>query len=59
MKDTVEGIPKVYWSGSEGEYNALVMDLLGPSLEELRVFCGNKFSIQTILMIAVQLVVRA
>jgi len=34
----------------------MVLDLLGPNLEELKVFCGNKFSIQTILMLGIQLV---
>ncbi|CAG8498488.1 9628_t:CDS:2 [Diversispora eburnea] len=29
-------IPKVHWFGTEGIYNALVMDLLGPSLRALR-----------------------
>ncbi len=29
------GIPKMHYFGAEGEYNLLVMDLLGPSLEDL------------------------
>jgi len=29
------GIPPVRWFGKEGDYNVLVMDLLGPSLEDL------------------------
>lgn len=27
-----KGIPNVYYNSTEGEYNVLVMDLLGPSL---------------------------
>ena len=27
-------IPAVHWYGVEGEYNVMVIDLLGPSLEE-------------------------
>lgn len=27
-----KGIPSVYYCGVEGEYNTLVMDLMGPSL---------------------------
>ena len=30
-----KGIPQVYYNSTEGEYNFLVMDLLGPSLENL------------------------
>ena len=28
------GIPKIHWCGSQGNYNILIMDLLGPSLED-------------------------
>lgn len=52
------GIPVVHWFGVEGEYNALVIDLLGPSLEDLFRFCGRKFSCKTILLLADQLISR-
>ena len=44
------------WFGVEGDYNVLVMDLLGPSLEDLFNFCNRKLSLKTVLMLADQMV---
>lgn len=44
------------WCGTDGDHNILVMDLLGRSLEDLFVFCGSKFTLKTVLMLADQMV---
>ncbi|CAA2993384.1 casein kinase 1 3 [Olea europaea subsp. europaea] len=52
------GIPGIKWSGVDGEDNVLVLDLLGPSLEDLFVYCRRKFSLKTVLMLADQMITR-
>lgn len=50
------GVPQVYYFGQEGLHNILVIDLLGPNLEDLFDMCGRKFTIKTVCMAAKQMV---
>ncbi|GAA5978374.1 hypothetical protein JCM5350_001144 [Sporobolomyces pararoseus] len=52
------GVPQVHYFGQEGLHNVLVIDLLGPSLEDLFDMCGRKFSIKTVVMTAKQMLSR-
>ncbi|CAD8141570.1 unnamed protein product [Paramecium pentaurelia] len=54
----VPGIPNLHWFGQEGDFNVLVMDILGPSLEDLFNYNGRKFSLKSVLMLADQLLTR-
>ncbi|CAD6251058.1 unnamed protein product [Miscanthus lutarioriparius] len=52
------GIANIKWCGIDGDENILVIDLLGPSLEDLFVYCGRRFSLKTVLMLADQMITR-
>ena len=50
------GVPWIMWSGRQGDYNVMIIDLLGPSLEDLFKRCNRHFSLKTVLLLADQLV---
>ena len=55
----ITGIPKVYlFDTIEGKYSYMVMDFLGPSINDLFQLMQKKFSLQTVCMIALQMLCR-
>jgi casein kinase 1 len=52
------GIPNAFYFAREGEFHVMVMELMGASLEDLFSFCGRKFSIKTVMMLADQMVLN-
>ncbi|ORX88567.1 kinase-like protein [Basidiobolus meristosporus CBS 931.73] len=52
------GIPAAYYFNQEDIYNVLVIDLLGPSLEDLFESCHRKFSVKTVAMLSKQMLAR-
>ncbi len=53
MKDK-DGVPNVYYFGQEGDFFVLVMDLLGPSLEDQFNQCNRVLDIPTVALLAVR-----
>lgn len=49
------GIPRVYWFGFEMGFNIMVLERLGPSLEDLFTQCKSRFSVSTVTQLAIQL----
>jgi hypothetical protein len=56
LSNCIVGLPKLYYYAHEGDYNVMVIDLLGPSLEDLFEYCKRKFNLKTVLMLAIQMV---
>jgi serine/threonine protein kinase len=53
-----EGFPAVHFFGIVGIYNVMIIDLLGPNLEEKFNTCERKFSLKTVLMLGIQMMTR-
>ena len=54
----INGIPKIYHFARCGTLDCMVLELLGPNLEDLFEMCHSRFSIKTVCMIAFQLLDR-
>ena len=52
------GIPNLYWSGSQGNFNIMIIDLLGKSLEDCFNYCSRNFSLKTVILIIQQMINR-
>jgi len=50
-----KGIAKLLWSGTQDDYHVLVMELIGPSLDQLFKICQGKFSLSTVALIGKQI----
>eukprot|EP00756_Hemistasia_phaeocysticola_P013955 Hpha_TRINITY_DN15315_c6_g1::TRINITY_DN15315_c6_g1_i1::g.91383::m.91383/K02218/CSNK1, CKI; casein kinase 1 len=57
-KTKFAGYTRLYWSGVEGDFSVMVMDYLGPSLENVFEYCNRKFSLKTTLMLGIQMLRR-
>ena len=53
-----KGIPELKGALIEGDYNIMVISLLGPSLEHLFNYCNHKFSLHTAVMFGIQALER-
>lgn len=52
------GLAKCYIIHKTDKHRILFVDLLGPSLEDCLNKCGRKFSLKTVLQLAIQLIDR-
>ena len=45
----------MYFCSNKGDYNIMVMDLMGPSLEDLFNMANRKLGLKTVLMLSTQM----
>tara|TARA_B110000211_G_C14093227_1_gene560759 strand:+ start:13639 stop:14541 length:903 start_codon:yes stop_codon:yes gene_type:complete len=58
LLDGAVGFPKLYDSITTSSKIIIVMEYLGPNLEKLCRYCDKRFSLKTILMLAIQILNR-
>jgi hypothetical protein len=46
------GFPQYIDCAKEGEFRIMAFELLGPSVEDMFQYCGRKFSLKTVLILA-------
>lgn len=52
------GFPQVQYYGTEDAHNVLILDLLGPAIDKILSYCGARFSLKTIILLATQMITR-
>lgn len=57
-KMAMQSIPQFYYCSQEGDYNVMVIELLGPSTEDIFTICNRRFTLKTVLMLADQMLSR-
>ncbi len=50
------GIPRAHFFGAESSFDAMVIERLGPSLDDLFLQCNFQFTLKTVLLLGGQLV---
>jgi serine/threonine protein kinase len=58
LLEEVHGVPKLRSFGKEGQFNYMVIDKLGKSLEEQRVACGGTLTLRTVLALGLTMIKR-
>ena len=53
-----QGIANIYYCDTEAEYNVVVMERLGPSLEDLFNLCDRKLGLRSALLLVEQMLLR-
>ncbi|CAK57370.1 unnamed protein product (macronuclear) [Paramecium tetraurelia] len=58
LQGSDQRIPRIFAQGTDGDYNYIVIDLLGQSLEDLFNKHNKRLSLKTVLMLADQMIQR-
>jgi len=65
MNEALANVPALYYVGTDStqgedkKIHIMVMDMLGPSLEDLFQACRRQFDLKTVLLIGIQMVMSA
>ena len=52
------GVPVVHWAGVSADFNVIVLELLGASLEDLLTVCGRKIGLKSSIQLGEQMIRR-